>query len=267
MLHHVLLVPTILSIALVVLVSWKLMYQHLLHYHTHNALNSFTTVHWPPHQFLIKGSVKGSDWPPHQQKDRPPHQPSNPIQPSLASAWFARPKEVFSEGLADQHKQLLMKQAADKAPDRVQIHSIHHLIAIGSVARQLGLEHIHFFLSPTQPFPHFESRDRLYHLSKSRSAGDPYWYVTKYHVVSKLSKQTPILAYQQPNPTAVGQVVLEPWQKNSHYDFWVKSKKGGSWHPSGEDNLKFVPMMKIGAAEVGVIHEVGHSWIDMYHTQ
>jgi hypothetical protein len=137
-LHHVLLVPTILSIALVVLVSWKLMYQHLLHYHTHNALNSFTTVHWPPHQFLIKGSVKGSDWPPHQQKDRPPHQPSNPIQPSLASAWFARPKEVFSEGLADQHKQLLMKQAADKVPDRVQIHSIHHLIAIGSVARQLG---------------------------------------------------------------------------------------------------------------------------------
>jgi hypothetical protein len=135
-LHHVLLVPTILSIALVVLVSWKLMYQHLLHYHTHNALNSFTTVHWPPHQFLIQGSVKGSDWPPHQQKDRPPHQPSNPIQPSLASAWFARPKEVFSEGLADQHKQLLMKQAADKVPDRVQIHSIHHLIAIGSVARQ-----------------------------------------------------------------------------------------------------------------------------------
>jgi hypothetical protein len=78
-------------------------------------------------------------------------------------------------------------------------------------------------------------------------------------VVSKLSKQTPILAYQQPKATAVGQVVLEPWQKNSHYDFWVKSKNGGSWHPSGEDNLKFVPMMKTGAAEVGVIHEVGHS--------
>ena len=230
--------------SLVIGVSWILLHRTL---NNDRYRNSFTVRTWPPQPVVVvRANAK------HNNRFRYPAS-SIPSYPHPSSTWFARPGETFSEGAFDTQRLHALKKKSKSIPRFVSLSSIHYLLARGDVAQKLGLRNIRFLLSTTVPMvqksPHFVSQNGVYHLAKSKKKGDPYWYLTKNNIVNNdgQGKAVNILAYQQPSPqlsgavATVGSTALDPWQKNSHYDFWTKNR--GSWQLAGEEGLFFVPVL------------------------
>ena len=169
---------------------------------------------------------------------------------------MSRHYETFDEGTKDAAQVEAKKRAHLKAirDGILAPKSINYIIVTGDVAKQLGITHLKLRLSNTLPVvqnaPHYEGGN--YHLSLSDENGDPFWYFTKYTIVSSEKKsKPPIVAYQKSSEEAMRMmkrggggsgsgVGLEPWQVGSHFDFWSKSAESGGWVLSGEDGLKFV---------------------------
>ena len=241
-------------IILNVVLSWILLWRQLNLRNVNS--NIITIVDAYPTKHLKTASVHSNAF---TTLDTANSLPVNEMDVSLLSShpsiWFARKGESFSEGFNDMKLQKDLKRQQQSIPAHIEVSSIQYLLAIGPVARELGIDNKRFLWLNKEliqgEFPHFQTIDHKYHLSKSSTVNDPHWYLSKNNIVSKNgdgSIRVAVLAYQKPPASRLKTRLFnlmfnEPWQKNSHYNFWVKTS-GSSWRPAGQSGLVFIPILK-----------------------